>query len=188
LTNLKAWWEHEIGTLDELLFQRKCESHGFDPVWLTEQLFDKADSKNGRLRWRKEINGVDVLLSILYRSPDEVKDFIAMFRETREEKQKFLAYLGLSGFDHDFTPEFAQRILETVNQSASIFSLQLLVDWLWAGRTLEHVDAWDFRINCPGVVCMGNWNLIMPFSLEELLKDPTNPIIRSINEKTQRLG
>jgi len=186
LSNMKAWWTYEIGTIDELLFRRKCESHHLDADWLIRQLFDPEGSKYGRLRWRRDVDSVDVLLSIVFRPREEVGDIVGMFMESRDEKRKFLAMLGIEGDDRAFTPDFAQEMLKSANRAASIFSIQLLIDWLWVGNTLEGVDAWNFRINCPGSMCATNWSLVMPFSLEQLLQDPANPVLGTLNQKTGR--
>ncbi len=186
-TSLHAWWEYEVGTIDELLFRNRCRERGFDEEELVTRLFTPARSWHGRLRWRRNIANQEVLLSILGRPEEEVRDIIGWYRETYNEAAYFWTWIGRKGRPHEsFDACLAEKILEHVNRSASIFSVQLLQDWLSLGPTLAGRDVWEFRINFPGKISSKNWSLVMPFSLETLLQNPANQKIRAINERTGR--
>ncbi len=186
---LQDWWENELGTVDELAFRKKCEGRGFDVSWLIGQLFYSEKSASGRLRWRNEIDSQDTLLGILYRRSEEVRDFLELFNCSRYEMDKFLAFLGTDqNKGKEFTPALARQILEKTNETASIFSLQMLQDWLSVSPLLQNSDPMMLRINVPGTVQDGNWTLVMPFSLEQLNRDAQGiALIQDINQSTGRL-
>jgi 4-alpha-glucanotransferase len=95
--------------------------------------------------------------------------------------------LGLAGKPSaKSTPSFIREALAKINESASVFSIQLLQDWLSLGD-LPGSDRADFRINFPGVVNRTNWTLRMPYSLEEMTKLPVNAVILDITKKTNRV-
>lgn len=188
LTVMHDWWENEVGTVDEGVFRKKCEDRGFDSDWLIGQLFYQPASDQGRLRWRQEIDSMDKLLSILYRHPDEVSDFIDLFKCSRFEKEQFLKLLSLDKRQHDrFSPALAKKILETINESNSIFSIQLLGDWLSISTLMKPVAPVDQRINVPGMVSPNNWSLVMPFSLETLNNDSSCSDLYQLNKTTGRI-
>lgn len=187
-TSLHAWWEYEAGTIDELLFRNRCRESGFNVEELVTRFFNPALSGHGRLRWRREIESQEVLLSILGRPEEEVKDIIGWYRETYNETAYFWTWAGLPGQPHEsFDPCLAEKTLAQVNRSASIFSIQLLQDWLSLDPGFPGRDAWEFRINFPGKISSKNWSLVMPFSLETLLQNPANQKIRAINARTGRI-
>ena len=78
-----------------------------------------------------------------------------------------------------------KRALESAAQANSIFSLQLLQDWLSLAN-FNGRDSWDYRINVPGTVGGHNWSLLAPCSLEALQNLAINPIIREIVTASQR--
>ncbi|MCK5219364.1 4-alpha-glucanotransferase, partial [bacterium] len=188
VTSLHAWWDYELGTIDELLFRNRCRERGFDVEALVTRLFKPAHFRRGRLRWRREIESQEVLLSILGRSEEEVRDIIGWYRETYDEAIYFWTWIGLEGRPPEFFDAcLAEKILEQINRSASIFSVQLLQDWLSLSPAFTNRDTREFRINFPGKISSKNWSLVMPFSLEALLQNPDNRKIRAINERTGRI-
>lgn len=152
-----GWWRYEAGTVDEELFKRQCVKYGLDFEALRAPLFDLEHSRHGRLRWREEIQNAEALLAIVgARSPrplpggvlakggetpplleHQIPDIVEAFRYALREKDKFAVYLmgsDLKGSDpmktHGSAPTLVQKALEKINQTASIFSIQLLTDWL----------------------------------------------------------
>jgi len=186
--DLRGWWEYEIGTIDEMVFRHKCLNRGLDSDWLIDQLFDTEKSVEGRLRWKTEIRSLDQFLSYLKRSPEQVGDFISLFHETINEREKFWHHIGMSGevYDH-FSPALAEKTLEKINKTVSIFSIQLLQDWLATGEVFSNTDAREYRINRPGTVSDKNWSIVLPLSLEALLKLEVNQTIRDIIKRTARI-
>lgn len=104
-----------------------------------------------------------------------------------EEKKLFWRYLGLSGRPHEkCARSFALAALQKINEAASIFSVQLLQDWL-APAGLTRGDSREFRINFPGTTSDRNWSMVMPISLEKMKRLPLNRTLRSLNRQTGRM-
>ena len=182
-----AWWEYEAGTVDEWFFRKKCEERGIPFDSLKEKLFDLQHSRYGRLRWRQEIESVGMLLAILGRNHDEAWHIVDAYRSSYEERKFYWHHVGMSGpVEHKASREFVRKALESVNHTRSIFSLQILQDWLSLGEFAER-DAWEYRINVPGSMGSGNWSVVAPFSLEALQKLPVNKTLRKIVVDSGRL-
>lgn len=187
LSTLRGWWEFEAGTVDEFVFQKKCENHGINFSAVKLKLFDPPKSKYGRLRWRRNVADKELLLNILERPEWQVGDLIGLHRETFDEKTTFWRMLGLVGDPPEkCTAAVAEAALRKIGETPSIFSIQLLQDWLSLGA-LHSTDPWTFRINFPGTTNDQNWTMRLPLSLEEMLKLPINKTIRKINSDTNRV-
>ena len=186
MSGLCGWWKFEAGTVDEDLFKRKCLEKNIPFDALKDRLFDPSDSFYGRLRWRKEITDSNIFLGILEKDESTVKDLIDLYRGSYDEKDKFLEFLGIHSSEAEGNPSlFIKRALEKINQSASIFSIQLLFDYL-SLDSLFDFDPWDARINFPGTISDKNWTLVMPISLEDMLNLPINNTIKSIIKQSGR--
>ncbi len=188
MTSLKGWWLFEAGTIDEKLFKRKCGDLGIDFEMIENKLFDLENSKHGRLRWHGGISDVSKLVWNLQKSEQEVRSLIDLYRESYQEKEKFCAYLEIpfkSYCGADF-PVFAEEVFKKAASTASIFSIQLLQDWLSLGDVTQNEDPWDFRINFPGTSGPQNWTLVMPISLDALKKWEKTPLIKSIHASAGR--
>ncbi|MFH1800078.1 MAG: 4-alpha-glucanotransferase [Candidatus Omnitrophota bacterium] len=182
-----AWWENEAGTMDEWFFRKKCEEHDIPFDHFKERLFDLHHSKHGRLRWRHEIESVEMLLAILGKSYDEAWHIVDTYRSAYEERKFYWQHVGMSGpIEHRASPEFVKKALESVNHTRSIFSLQILQDWLSLGEFTER-NSWEYRINVPGSMGEKNWSVVAPFSLEAMQKLPVNKTIRKIVIDSRRL-
>ncbi|MFA5160387.1 MAG: 4-alpha-glucanotransferase, partial [Candidatus Omnitrophota bacterium] len=182
-----AWWEHEAGTVDKWFFRKKCEERGIPYDHFKEKLFDLPHSGYNRLRWRCEIDSVEKLLAILGKSHDEVWPIVDAYRGSCDERKFYWHYAGMSGpVESQASREFVRKALESVNHTRSIFSLQILQDWLSLGEFAER-DSWEYRINVPGSMGEKNWSVVAPFSLEDLQKLPVNESIRKIVVDSGRL-
>lgn len=191
MSSLRGWWEFEVGTVDGALFKRLTEAKGIPYETLTTELFDLSHSHHGRMRWKKEIHSVPVLLSILRRQEHEVWDLVDLYKGSFGEKEKFLNYLYEGEVPREpvsssVSAEFIRRVLEKVQESASIFSIQLLQDWLSLDPNFKY-DPWNFRINFPGTMGEHNWTLVVPVSLEKMLKLAINEEIKEISTLTGRI-
>ncbi|OIO35433.1 MAG: 4-alpha-glucanotransferase [Candidatus Omnitrophica bacterium CG1_02_44_16] len=173
MSSLKAWWEFEAGTVDECLIKRKCKEKDLPYDAIKNRLFDSSASLHGRLRWKKEINCSDAV------------DFAGLYKDTFDEKDKFLNFLDIEKPENNLPSKFIKSALEKITASASIFSIQLLHDWL-SLDTLFDEDPWETRINFPGTLSERNWRLAMPISLEDMISIPVNTIISSINKQGNR--
>ncbi len=181
-----AWWQYEAGTVDALFFQKKCEEVGILFELIKDKLFDTKHSQHGRLLWKEEIHSEEKLLAILGRSRNEARHLVDAYRAAYPERLFYWEYLGLPGNpEKNVSAKFMKRALESAAQANSIFSLQLLQDWLSLAN-FNGRDSWDYRINVPGTVGGHNWSLLAPCSLEALQNLAINPIIREIVTASQR--
>ncbi len=181
---LFAWWMHEAGTVDEWLFRQACQSKGLDAAEVIERLFQAP--AYGRLRWKHVISGVDDLIRALGRAPQEIESILSLCRDSFEEKKRFLAYLGFSGQNNEPpAEEVIRKALERVSESRSVFSVQLIHDWLSLSGYFSE-DPWNARVNFPGSVGPHNWSVVLPISLETMLMLESNKIILEMQRLTGR--
>lgn len=192
MTSLKGWWHFEVGTVDEILFQRRLGERGIDFDAVKGRLFDLKNSAHGRLRWNPEVKGIPELLAVLNIPEQDAWVFIDLYRSSIDEKQRFLKFLYGEGDHQDPAVSdeafvaFACRLFERANESASIFSVQLLQDWLTCEPSFKS-DPWYYRINFPGTMGPQNWTLVLPYSLEQLLRMPVVDRLLKINQSTGRI-
>lgn len=175
-----ACWKYETGTVDEWFFRKKCEERGISFESVRDKLFDPEHSRHGRLRWRREVPTVERLLEILGRNRDEAWHLVDAYRSSYDEKELYREHIGIAGKPEEkISPKLVEKALRSVNQTASVFSLQILQDWL-SLAPFEGRDRWDYRINVPGTMSHKNWTLTAPYSLEMMQKLEINKTIRQI--------
>lgn len=185
------WWDFEAGTIDKQLFEYLCRLNNIKGKRLDAllmHLFDKTKSQHGRLYWHKNISK-SYLLKTLNLTTEKTVDILKLYNESYGEKQKFLKSLYGKNNNSEKTSAFFQyKCLEAAGRTASIFSIQLLHEYLFLDRKLfGMMHKWSYRINQPGTENYRNWSVTIPCSLEELLKNKAlNSNIRSINRKSQR--
>lgn len=191
-----AWWHNEAGTIDKALFEFICRSNNINGKALKgikDKLFDENYSRKGRLFWRQNIRSIRPLLKFLKFKKRDEKKLTHMYKETYGEKEKFIDYLGLKNKQIlNPSPAFQFKCIERAGSSASVFSIQMIHEYLFLNRNLfSNVNKSDYRINMPGVVSENNWSLRIPLSLESILHSPkgkdVTEKIRRINKKTQRV-
>ncbi len=186
MTSFNAWWGYEAGTIYEPLFKRQCEARSIDFEKAKANLFDLEKSKHERLYWKEDVVNARVLAERLNKSEHEIADLINDYQISYQEKQKFLNYLALNeSLQEKSLPQLLKAALEKLSSSTSIFSIQLLQDWL-ALADLFREDPWDMRINFPGTVNDKNWSIVMPISLEKMQKLSINTEIKKINKLSSR--
>ncbi len=179
-TNWPAWWENEAGTVDEMLFIRKCAERHIDYNHVKNKLFDANFSRRGRLRWLNSIISVDVFVGILARRAEEVGDFIDMYKNTYHEKEKLWEHLKLSGpMREKCDEEIVRAVLKITLGSSAVFCVELIIDWLYLAGVFKG-DPYQYRFNVPGTVTDKNWSMTIPLSLEELLKHKVNQEIKEL--------
>jgi 4-alpha-glucanotransferase len=189
------WWRFEAGTIDRALFEFLCRSNNIKGKTLqriTTKLFDKTKSKKGRLYWNINVRSTDKLLKILGIKKQKASEIVSLFKESCSEKEKFLKYLyGHTKTPISASPALQKKCIERAGESESIFSIQLMHEYLFMDSSLfGKMNKWSFRVNSPGMVSKNNWSLRLPLSLENLLNTKKgNEIakkIRLINIKTNR--
>ena len=187
-TNWSAWWENEAGTVDEGLFIRKCSDHrqiGFKKI--KDKLFDLMRSSYGRLRWLDNIDSIDKLVSILGKKKEELADFIDLYVNSYQEKEKLWKHLNLAGpIREKCDAEIVRQALKITLDSQAIFCLNTLIDWLYLSDIFKG-DPYPYRINTPGTISEKNWSKTLPISLEELLKHKVCGQIRQMIGSSARL-
>jgi 4-alpha-glucanotransferase len=181
-----AWWENEAGTVDEWFFRKKCQDAHIHFEDIAAMLFNPSVPVHGRLRWRPDIDSAGQLLAILRKNKDEAWHLVDAFMSSYNERQLYWHHVGMHGHPgHKASQEFVRKALETVNAANSVFSLQILQDWLALGEYKER-DSWEYRINVPGSMGPQNWSITAPYSLEQMKKLPINETIREIVTNAQR--
>jgi 4-alpha-glucanotransferase len=184
-TNWSAWWEYEAGTVDEQLFIRKCAGR-VDYNFIKDKLFDPKLSRYGRLRWLKEIDSADKLVFIMGRKREELKDFVELYENSYNEKEKLWKQLGFVGWAREkCDAEVLKAALKVSLDSSSIFCINTIVDWLLLTGLFKG-DPYQFRINTPGTIDKKNWSLVLPLSLEELLQHKLLPLMKEMNSSCGR--
>ena len=186
LSNLCGWWLYECGTVDEELFARNCLKKNILLEKIRDQLFDLRRSSHGRLRWKKDITQ-ETLLSLLGLAENDAWELLDMYRGSFREKSQFLEFLGQEEKPGpaECGPEFIKKALERNAQSACIFSIQLIQDYL-SIDPLYDMDPWDNRINFPGTLSEKNWTLALPLPLEDMLNLPINTVIKALHQNCGR--
>jgi len=186
------WWHNEAGTIDGKLFERLCANKqitGEKYEEILKKLFDFEKSKYGRFYWNSEIDNTNKLVEILGLNYDICWDVIKLYNESFNEKQKFLNYLGIetNGSDYKINTLFIRKALENVNSSSSVFSIQLLQEWLFLDESIFiKGEETSYRINFPGIVNDSNWSFVLPVSLEIILNLGVNSEIKKIVKETGR--
>ncbi|MBU3758467.1 MAG: 4-alpha-glucanotransferase [Candidatus Omnitrophica bacterium] len=180
---LAAWWEFEAGTVDEWLFKKKCAEHGLDFESLSSRVFDGR--LYGRLRWKSTIRSTADLAAAAERPEQEISGLTGLCRDSFTEKRKFLEYLGWHESGEPALEKIVMLALEKASESFSVFSVQLIHDYLSAGGYLLR-DSWNSRINFPGSVGPQNWSFVLPVSLEEMNELAVNAEILSLHRRTGR--
>lgn len=185
------WYENEAGMVDKESFIQMCWRKNYSEQSINRILsifFDKQKSTEYKLYWKKEISNVFVLLGMLGLQWNEAAHFIDIYLSTYSEKEKFLEMIGYEGTSTELNTEIIKKAIEAAGYCASIFSIQLLNEYLNLDEEIfRNEEIRNSRINYPGLMSDKNWRLRMPFSLEKLKKNSVYKIIKEINKKTERI-
>lgn len=103
------------------------------------------------------------------------------------ERKFFLNLLGLNEDKLDIS--FIYCALQKVMEASSIFSIQLLPEYLYLDENiLEKYSDWNYRINFPGFVNPDNWSVTSPCSLESLKKLEINEtILKTVKDNNRHV-
>lgn len=132
-------------------------------------------------RWTKNYNP----LSVATLSTHDTSNFLDWWENEAEKREKENLLKINFGREKKEKRKLILKNLEVINSSDSIFCLLLLLEWLFLTALLKKNPSY-YRFNFPGKTSRKNWSLRMPISLEDLLKNPVNKIIRKILQKTGR--
>ena len=186
-TNWKAWWQYEAGTVDEALFIRKCNERKIDFAKVSLKLFDANLSFHKRLRWKNQIDSIDKLLWELGRKKEDLGDFIELYENTFQEKEKLWKLLDCSGEMTEIaSSDLLAKVIKFILNSRAIFCINSIRDYLGLAGIFKG-DPYQYRVNIPGTISPKNWSLRLPLSLEELLAHPLNQQIRKMITDSERV-
>ncbi len=186
-TNWAAWWENEAGTVDEALFVRRTAGRGIDCDNAKRKLFDPALSGRGRLRWYAGIDSEDALADAMGKRKEEIADFIDMYKNTYMEKEKLWKHFGFKGrMREKCDTEILEAAFRLTLGSRSVYCIELLNDYLCLVDAFNG-DPYEVRINKPGTVSAANWSMLIPLSLDELLKSGLSTKIKSMVSSSDRI-
>jgi len=187
-TNWPGWWENEAGTVDEALFMRKCaDPRQINFSQLRDKLFDAKLSVRGRLRWLNSVDSVEKLASILGKRKEEINDFIDLYENTYQEKEKLWKHLKLKGrMREKCDSEIVKAALRITLESRAIFCINLFIDWLYLTDIFKG-GPYQYRTNTPGTINDKNWSLAIPLSLDGLLKHKVCRVIKEMIASSGRI-
>jgi 4-alpha-glucanotransferase len=191
-STLIDWWYNEAGSIDEEFFKRLCFEKDIDKGRyhkIKDMLFDIPNSSHGRLFWKKEIHNVHTLLDILGLDIEKGYDLVELFLYSYDERKKFWNYIDMDiKYSNNITTDFISKVLLKINQTNSLFSIQLLNEWLSLDESFfKKNKEICYRINFPGIVDDRNWTTVLPYTLEELMRLKINPLIRNIINTCNRI-
>ena len=191
-SSLPAWWKYEAGTVDDISFKLLCEKlniTGDNFLNLLNRLFERSHYQTGKLVWKKEVSNVYILLDILKMNYDKAKEITGVYLSTFSEKNNFRSYIGIDEKTELSEPvSFIIKTLEKINSADSIFSIQLIMEYLYLEKDiLNKYSGWNQRINFPGTVDGNNWSMVIPVSLEELKDLKINETIINILKNSNRV-
>ena len=161
-------------------------------------------------RWKKDWDGTQAFLapekyrflSVATLSTHDTTSWNAWWEEesSRAEREDFWKYLGINGPVRETAdPEMTGAALRFILKTRSLFSIQLIFDWLnLAGPgdpervALRDKDiftgGWSrLRINKPGTASRENWSVVIPVSLEDLLDHEVCGKIKILVAESNRL-
>ena len=181
---LRTWWKDEAGTVNAKTFEHWCRVYGVNLAALRGSLFDLRASAPGRLRWKEALKDRSCFLRMVSKAASKIPKLVLLYESTIHEREQFLRLLGTN----KISPKLLeQALLEKSLESNSIFSIQLLQDWLSVDPKFQVVDDPAYRINVPGTLHLKNWHLRISFSLEQMKTLKVNRTIRKLVESTDRI-
>ena len=190
-STLCDWYDNEAGKVDRESFIQICKNKQYSEYSIKRILdifFDKEKCTEYKLCWKKEISNVFVMIGILNLQWQDALSFIDVYLSTFDEKEKFLEMIGYTERKKELNTEIIKKTFEAIGFSSSIFSIQLLNEYLNLDENVfQSKKIRESRINYPGLMSDGNWRLRMPFSLERLKRNPVYKTIKEINRKTGRI-
>ena len=182
------WFEREAGTIDKTAFKMICEKKGFSDERtekLMKELFEIRNGNENKLHWRPEISNVYMIVQKSETGYTEIQDIISMYLSTYNEKNTFLNYIGHKTNSEKSTPSLIRKNLNKIFETKSIFSIQLLMEYLFLDRKILNKNKY-FRINTPGTISDLNWSAVIPISLDELLKSNLNEQVKKLVDSSGR--
>jgi 4-alpha-glucanotransferase len=124
-------------------------------------------------------------LSISTLSTHDTSNFLDWWQNEAEKREKRELLKIVARGKKIGKRELIFKSIKAVNNSSSIFCLLLITEWLFLNKILKGKPS-HWRFNFPGKVSKKNWSIRMPISLEEILKNPINFLIKRIIKESKR--
>jgi 4-alpha-glucanotransferase len=178
-----GWWLCEVASVSEETIQKFCSDNDLDIDKVKDEFF--STSHEGFYQWKiKELDRQN-FLDFLDVEEEKISWFIDLYETAEKDYIAFLEFVELK--EKAELEKVVVAALEKAHESASIFSIQFIQDWLsLAGFYTD--KPWSTRMNMPGTVKNENWSLVLPVSLEEMLVLGENKTIRQIVTNSGRAG
>ncbi len=181
MSPLILWWEQEAGTVDALLVEKLCEENDIDHKKVLKAVFEASKPESKRLRFKKNFKEPEEVLEALELTRAEGWMFYDLFRESAFEKEQFLKFAGIFNKPENVThKELTRAAIKASFESSSVFSVQLIQDYLGLGNYFEGYNMEETRINVPGTVSPLNWSFVLPVSLEKLAESEVCDEIKNL--------
>ncbi len=199
----REWEEHGRKILAVMLESAKMllcgEDLGVIPTACTRTLERLAVPGINVQRWTRDWDGTqDFLppedyrfLAVATLSTHDTTNWNAWWEEESapEERERFWKRMGFDGPARKRAdPEVTGAALKFILKTRSIFSIQLIFDWLnLSEKGILAGDQSRFRINKPGTTSAENWSRLLPVFLEELLNHEVCAKIRNLVVESGRI-
>jgi len=185
------WYKYETGSVDESTFIKFFEGKEFSVERIYRirmNLFEPNLNNDQRLVWKKNISGVFELLKIIELNYEEAREFVDTYLISFSEKNKYSRYIGYDGKrEMPVNTEFINKSLQTIFICNSIFSIQLMQEYLNLDKDfLKNYSGPEFRINSPGTVNDQNWTMRIPIPLDKILTLGINSSLKKIVKNSGR--
>lgn len=182
-STIAAWWKYEAGQVDIESFERdmsRAKLEAEEIQFLVRKLFNNNINPAGRVKWRSNLTEEEVEMLCSEYSDNVKYQVLDLFRAVYYEREKFSKLIDFE-LEEKINSNYIRNTLEKVLEAESIFSVQLLLDWLYLDKSfLSEYSRWTDRINFPGTVSNKNWTWRLPISIEELRNSRVNKEINKL--------
>ena len=181
------WWGNECGTINSDFIKKLCDENELSYKSTINKLFDINNSAGKRLGWKENINTKEKMLKTLNLPFEKSGGFEYAYLNSYGEKQKFLEFLQFKELpEKNASKTLLFNALKKSLDSNTIFSIQLILDWLELGDIFNNIKKSEPRINIPGTISGNNWTFAIPVPLEKFLDMTVNKTIIDLNRSAHR--
>ncbi|HNS33035.1 MAG TPA: 4-alpha-glucanotransferase [bacterium] len=197
----KSWKEHGMKILSAMLESTGMilcgEDLGIIPAACPQTMEELGIPGIDVQRWKKDWNGTqDFLppgeyrrLSVSALSTHDTSNWNHWWENetSQEEKEKFRRHLQTDGnLEGNSLLEANRAAMRFILKTRSLFSIQLIFDWLNLFDGILKGDQSKIRINTPGTVSLENWSAVLPVTIEDLMDDSICSVMRKLVEDAGR--
>ncbi|MWC28115.1 4-alpha-glucanotransferase [Paenibacillus sp. MMS18-CY102] len=181
------WWENEAGTVEESWFREYCGYLDLHYETVRDKLFNLERSAIGKLRWRDDVDTVDVMLERIQRHAFQVAGLIHRYYCTFQEREQLVneVLAGIAEPSETDSRRMLQAAMIGAMRSNAVFCAHSIIDWLAVLGLVEKEAAAEMRISRPGIADVKDWSLTIPIPLEKLLEEAVVAEAKQIVEAGQ---